>query len=73
MDSEGKTIEVVLGMECSDNDRQTSILKLGLHTGAGSSHGKSVQAPIRFVIRHVVYDTIGRLAAASERTASIYI
>ena len=26
-------------------------------TGAGSSHGKSVQAPIRFVILHSVYDS----------------
>ena len=26
---------------------ERAIIKLGLKTGAGSSHGKSVQAPIR--------------------------
>ena len=44
-----------------------AIIKLGLKTGAGCSHGKSVQAPIRFVILHSVYDSQGRLATASER------
>ena len=43
------------------------IIKLGLKIGAGSSHGKSVQAPIRFVILHSVYNSLGRLATASER------
>ncbi len=47
---------------------EREIIKLGLKTGAGSSHGKSVQAPIRFVILHYVYDSLGRLATASERT-----
>ena len=28
---------------------ERAIIKLGLKTGAGSSHRKSVQAPIRFV------------------------
>ena len=32
-----------------------AIIQLGLQNGAGSSHGKSVQAPIRFVIRHPVF------------------
>ena len=44
-----------------------AIIKLGLKTGAGSSHGKSVQAPIWFVIFHSVYDSLGALATASER------
>ena len=44
-----------------------AIIKLGLKTGAGSSHGKSVQVTIRFVIPHSVYDSLGRLATASER------
>ena len=35
-----------------------AIIKLGLKTGAGSSHGKSVQAPIRFVILPPVYDSL---------------
>ena len=46
---------------------ERAIIKLGLKTGAGSSHGRSVQAPIRFVILHSVYDFLGRLATASER------
>ena len=44
-----------------------AIIKLGLQTGAGSSHGTSVQGLIRFVILQIVYDSPGRLAAASER------
>ena len=44
-------------------------IKLGLKTGAASSHGKSVQAPIRFVILYSVYDSLGRLAIAIERVA----
>ena len=32
-----------------------TIIKLGLQTGAGSSHGKSVQATIRFVIQSVIF------------------
>ena len=43
-----------------------AIIQLGLKTGAGSSHVKFVQAPIRFVIRHPVYDSLCRLATASE-------
>ena len=50
-----------------------AILQLGLKTGAGSSHGKSVQALISFVIRHSVFFYLGRLATASELTASIYL
>ena len=46
---------------------ERAIIKLGLTTGAGSSHGKSVKAPIRFVILHLVYDSLGRLATASEQ------
>ena len=65
MDSEGRIIEVVLGSEFSDYDRRTTITKLGLKTGAGSSHGKSVLAPIRFIILHSVYDSLGRLATAA--------
>ena len=34
---------------------ERAIIKLGLKTGSGSSHGKSVQAPIQFVILHSVY------------------
>ena len=34
---------------------EQAIIKLGLKTGAGSSHGKSVQAPIRFVIQPVIF------------------
>ena len=45
---------------------ERAIIKLGLKTGVGSSHGKSVQAPIRFVILQSVYDSLGRLATASE-------
>ena len=44
---------------------ERAIIKQGLKTGTGSSPGKSVQEPIRSV-----YDSLGRLAAASERTAS---
>ena len=43
------------------------IIKLGLKTGACSSHGKSVQAPIRFVTLYTIYDSLGRLPTASER------
>ena len=48
---------------------ERAITKLGLKTGAGSSHGKSVQGPIRFVILHSVYDSLGRLA--SERIGKL--
>ena len=44
---------------------EQAIIKLGLKSGAGSSHGKSVQATIRFVIQpvlHLVYDSLDRLA-----------
>ena len=46
-----------------------AIIKYGLKTGSGSSHGKSVQAPIRFVTGalHSDDDSLGRLATASER------
>ena len=67
MDSEGRVIEVVLGTEFSNYDRRTGDNKTRPKTGAGSSHGKSVQAPIRFVILRSVYDSLGRLATASER------
>ena len=45
---------------------ERAIIKLGLKTGAGSSYGKSVQGPIRFVILHSVYDSLGRPATASQ-------
>ena len=51
---------------------ERAIIKLGLKTGAGSSHGKSVHGPIRFLILHSVYDSLGRLATASEQTALLY-
>ena len=71
MDSEGRIVEVVLGTECLTMTDEQVIIKLGLKTGAGSSHGKSVQATIRFVILHSVYDSLDRLpTTASERTAS---
>ena len=40
---------------------ERAIIKLGLKTGAVSSHGKSVQATI-----HYDYDSPGRLATVSE-------
>ena len=46
---------------------ERAIIKLVIKTGAGSSHGKSVQAPIRFVILRFVYNSLCRLATASER------
>ena len=52
---------------------ERAITKLGLKTGAGSSHGKSVQAPIRFVILHSVYDSLGRLATANEGISQFFI
>ena len=52
---------------------ERAIIKLGLRTGAHSSHGKSVQAPIRLVILHSVYNYPGRLATATERTASVCV
>ena len=55
MDSEGGIVEVVLGTEFLTMTDERAIIKLGLKTGAGSSHGKSFQAPIRFVILHYVY------------------
>ena len=60
MDSEGRIIEVVLGTELSDYDRRTGDNKTRPKTGAGSSHGKSP-----FMTLY-----LGRLATASERTAS---
>ena len=71
MDSEGRIVEIVLGTEFLTMTDERAIIKLGLKTGAGSSHGKSVQAPIRFFILHSVYDSLDRLTTASERTASI--
>ena len=47
---------------------ERAIIKLCLKTSAGSSHGTSVQALIRFLILHSVYDSLGRFATASERT-----
>ena len=70
MDSEGRVVEVVLGTEFLTMTDERAIIKLGLKTGAGSSHGKSVQAPIRFVILRSVYYSLDRLATASDRTAS---
>ena len=67
MDSEGRIIEVVFGRSFQTMTDERAIIKLGLKTGAGSSHGKSVQAPIRFVIFHSVYRSLGRLATASGR------
>ena len=51
------------------DERAIIKLDLGLKTGAGSSHGKPVQAPIRFVTGTLLsfYDYQGRLATASER------
>ena len=57
MDSEGRIVEVVLGTEFLTKTDERAIIKLALKTGTGSSHGKSVQAPIRFVILHSVYDS----------------
>ena len=71
MDFDSRIIAVVSGTEFSDYmTAERAIMKLGLKTGAGSLHGKSVQAPMRFVIIHSVYDSLGRLATANERTAS---
>ena len=70
MGSEGEIVEVLLSREFSDFDRRTGDNKTRPTTGAGSSHRKSVQPPLRFVILHSVYDSLGRLVTASERTAS---
>ena len=65
----------MLGTEFLTMTDERAIIKLGPKTGAGSSHGKSVQATIRFVIQpvilHSVYDSLDRLTTASERTPSI--
>ena len=70
MDSEGRIVEVVFGTEFLTMTGEQAIIKLGLQTGVGSSHGKSIQATIRFVIQpvilHSVYDSLDRLATASE-------
>ena len=51
IDSEGRIVEVVLGTEfLTMSFSLWAIIKLCLTTGASSSHGKSVQATIRFVI-----------------------
>ena len=55
MDSEGRIVEVVLGAEFQTMTDEQAIIKLGVKTGAGSSHGKSVQATIRFVIQPVIF------------------
>ena len=55
MDSEGRIVKVVLGTEFLTMTDERAIIKLGLKTGAGSSHGKSVKAPIRFVIQPVIF------------------
>ena len=73
MDSEGRIVEVALGTDSTEfltMIDERAIIKLGQKAGAGSWHGKSVEAPIRFVILHSVYDSLDRLATASERTAS---
>ena len=46
---------------------ERAIIQPGLKTGAGTSHGMSVQASIRFVTFNIVYDCLDRLATASER------
>ena len=43
MDSDVRIIEVVLGTEFLTMTDERAIIKLVLKTGAGSSHGKSVQ------------------------------
>ena len=48
MDSEGGIVEIVLGTEFLTMTDEREIIKLGLTTGSGSSHGKSDQATIRF-------------------------
>ena len=55
MDSEAGIVEVVLGMEFLTMTDEQAIIKLGLKTDTGSSHGKSVQATIRFVIQPVIF------------------
>ena len=70
MDSEGRIVEVALDTEFLTMTDERAIIKLGLKIGAGSSHGKSVQAIILFVILHSVYASPDRLATASERTSS---
>ena len=50
IDCEGRIVEVVLGTEFLTMTDEWGIIKLGIKTGAGSSHGKSVQATIRVVI-----------------------
>ena len=71
MDSEGGIVDIVLGTEFLTMTDERAIIKLGLTTGSGSSHGKSVQATIRFCFLHTVYDYLDRLATASKRTASL--
>ena len=70
MDFESRIVEVVLNAEFLTMTDERAIIILGLKTGADSSLGKSVQAPIRFVILHSVYDYLGRPETASERTTS---
>ena len=60
MDSERRIIEIVLGTEFSDYDRRTGDNKTRPKNWC--RHEKSVQAPIRFVILHSVYDSLGRIA-----------
>ena len=55
MDSEGMIVEVVLGTEFQTMTGEQAKIKLGLKTGAGSLHGKPVQATIRFVIQLVIF------------------
>ena len=47
---------------------ERAIIQPGLKTGAGTSHGMSLQAPIRFVTFNIVYDSLDRLATENERT-----
>ena len=59
MDSEGRIIEVVLGTEFSDYDRRT-----------GNNKTRPKNWCRQFARKVSVYDSVGRLAVASERTAS---
>ena len=55
MDSEGRIVEVVLGTEFQTMTGEQAMIKLGLKTGSGSSHEKSVQATIQFGILPVIF------------------
>ena len=61
MDSEGRIIEVVLGMEFSDYDRRT---------GDNKTRPKNWCMQFARPRKVSIYDSLDRLANASERTAS---